>query len=104
MSISENLKLPTWLGGSLAPSLLSAGLAVVVTAVLLPAGKSMAWEGDDGDGRADRGAVRLLKTIPIPGTPQNPTGGKLYSYDISWVDQHSRTYYLADRSNLAVVI
>src|SRR6266852_5445120 len=40
----------------------------------------------------------------IPGTALNPTGGKLYSFDISWVDQHSRTYYLADRSNAAVDI
>jgi len=104
MSTSKNLKLTTWLGGLLTPQFLSTALAVVVTAVLLPVGKSAAWDGDrDGnEGVADRGAVRLLKTIPLPGALNNPTGGKLYSFDISWVDQRSRTYYLADRSNLAV--
>src|SRR5215470_16014687 len=83
----------------------SAASAVAVTAILLPVA-SIAWDGDreDNEGKADRGAVRLLKTIPIPGTVQNTTGGKLYSFDISWVDQKSRTYYLADRSNLAVDI
>src|SRR6266566_8282518 len=104
MSTSKNLKLTTLLGGVLAPRLLSTALAVVITAVLLPVGKNTAWGGGPGgnEGVADRGAVRLLKTIPIPGTALNPTGGKLYSFDISWVDQHSRTYYLADRSNLSV--
>src|SRR5262249_12363023 len=77
--------------------------ALAVAAVLLPVGNT-AWGGgpEGNEGVADRGAVRLLKTIPIPGTALNPTGGKLYSFDISWVDQQSRTYYLADRSNLAV--
>jgi hypothetical protein len=81
----------------------SGTLAVAVAAVLLPAG-NVAWGGGKGgdEGRADRGAVRLLKTIPIPGTTLNPTGGNMYSFDISWVDQQSHTYYLADRSNLAV--
>src|SRR5260370_33959196 len=102
MSTSKNLKLTTWLGGWLTPQFLSTALAVVVTAVLLPVGKSAAWGDDKGDNeeKADRGAVRLLKTIPVPGTLNNPTGGKLYSFDISWVDQRSRTYYLPDRSNL----
>ena len=104
MSTSKNLKLTTWLGGLLTPQFLSTALAVVVTAVLLPVGKNTAWGGDreGNEGVADRGAVRLLKTIPVPGALNNPTGGKLYSFDISWVDQRSRTYYLADRSNLAV--
>ncbi len=104
MSTSKNLKLTTWLGGLFTPQFLSTALVVAVTAVLLPVGKSAAWDRDreNNEGAADRGAVRLLKTIPVPGTLNNPTGGKLYSFDISWVDQHSRTYYLADRSNLAV--
>src|SRR5258708_18084646 len=103
MSTSKNLKLTTWLGGLLTPQFLSTALAVVVTAVLLPVGNT-AWGGgpEGNEGVADRRAVRLLKTIPVPGTLNNPTGGKLYSFDISWVDQRSRTYYLADRSNLAV--
>jgi hypothetical protein len=105
MSTSENVKLTTWLRGLLAPRLLSTALAVVVGAVLLPIGKNTAWGGDseDNKGEKDRGAVRLLKTIPIPRTTANTTGG-LYSYDISWVDQQSRTYYLADRSNVVVDI
>jgi hypothetical protein len=48
------------------------------------------------------GAVRLLKTVPIPGTSANATNGKLYSFDISFVDPSTQTYYLADRSNVAV--
>lgn len=104
MSVSKNFKLTTCHSGLLAPRLLSTALAVAAIAILLPAGKSAAWDGRDNEGVADRGAVRLLKTIPIPGTALNPTGGKLYSFDISWVDQKSRTYYLADRSNLAVDI
>jgi hypothetical protein len=104
MSAAKKLKLTTCLSGLPAWRLLSTALAVAVTAVLLPVGKSAAWDGHDNEGAADRGAVRLLKTIPIPGTALNPTGGKLYSFDISWVDQKSRTYYLADRSNLAVDI
>ena len=43
-------------------------------------------------------------TVQIPGTSANTTGGKLYVFDISWVDQPSRTYYLADRSNAVVDI
>jgi hypothetical protein len=104
MSATKKLKLTTCLCGLPARRLLSTALAVAVTAVLLPVGKSAAWDRHDNEGVADRGAVRLLKTIPIPGTALNPTGGKLYSFDISWVDQKSRTYYLADRSNLAVDI
>jgi hypothetical protein len=46
MSTSKNLKLTTWPGGLLAPRFLSIALAVVVTAVLLPVGKSAAWDGD----------------------------------------------------------
>jgi hypothetical protein len=46
--------------------------------------------------------VRLLKTIPVPVSPLNSTAGALYSFDISWVDQSTGTYYLADRSNKAV--
>jgi len=40
-------------------------------------------------------AVRFLHSVPIP-------GGPMYSFDISWIDQASQTYYLADRSNKAV--
>src|SRR6516162_5234560 len=43
-------------------------------------------------------ALRLIKIIPIPPTPQNSVG-KMYSFDISWVDPANGLYYLADRSN-----
>src|SRR2546427_9543826 len=36
--------------------------------------------------------LRLLATIEVPGAP-------LESFDISWVDPATHTYYLADRSN-----
>ena len=32
-------------------------------------------------------AVRLLATVPIPGTAANTTAGNMYVFDISWVDQ-----------------
>jgi hypothetical protein len=53
-------------------------------------------------GKSDRGAVRLLKTIPVPVVSAVNTTGGLYSFDISFVDQSTQTYYLADRSNVAV--
>jgi hypothetical protein len=53
-----------------------------------------------GSVRAE-GPVRLLTTIPVPVSAANTTGG-LYSFDISFVDQSTQTYYLADRSNAVV--
>jgi hypothetical protein len=41
--------------------------------------------------------VKLLMTIPVPGTP-------LENFDISFVDQTTHRYYLADRSNAALDI
>jgi hypothetical protein len=79
----------------------SLALATALAAVVLPAGS--AAQGNN-EGKADRGAVRLFTTVPIPGTSVNTTGGKMYVFDISWVDQESHTYYLADRSNAVVDI
>ena len=59
-------------------------------------------EREGNEGVDVRRAVRLLKTVPIPGTAANMTNGKLYSFDISFVDQLTQTYYLADRSNAVV--
>src|SRR5262245_47781510 len=73
-------------------------LMLAVVAMLLPIG-NVAWGNEGND---DRGAVRLLKTVPIPGTAANATNGKLYSFDISFVDPATQTYYLADRSNAVV--
>jgi len=46
--------------------------------------------------------VLFQEAVPIPvNTAVNNTGG-LFSFDISFVDQTTQTYYLADRSNKAV--
>jgi hypothetical protein len=47
-------------------------------------------------------AARLLATVRVPPTKTNTTAGALYSFDISWVDQPNRLYFLADRSNKVV--
>jgi len=47
-------------------------------------------------------ASRLLATVRVPPTTTNTTAGALYSFDISWVDQPNRLYFLADRSNRVV--
>ena len=79
-------------------------LAALIAPVLLLCGNA-AW-GDDGKGASRppkvkvEPAVRLLTTIPIPTTDAAvSTAGALYSYDISWIDQGTQLYYLADRSN-----
>src|SRR5271166_7185600 len=64
---------------------------------LLPLG-SAAW-GQAADPNAP--ALRLINTIPINGTAGN-RATKMYSFDISWVDQVTGLFYLADRSNAAV--
>src|SRR5437868_15394760 len=68
-------------------------------AVALCAGSAFAKDagdngnnGDNGDNGDNGGAVRLLTTIPVPGTA-------LRAFDISWVDASTQRYYLADRSN-----
>jgi len=44
-----------------------------------------------------KGAVRLLATVPVPGTLQ-----PLRAFDISWLDAATQLYFLADRSNASV--
>jgi hypothetical protein len=83
------------------------GPAMLAAAALLLVGN--ATRADDGNGNkgneaGDDRAVRLLQVVPVPVSNDNNTAGGLYSYDISWVDQKSETYYLADRSNKAVDI
>jgi hypothetical protein len=77
---------PSVMAAAIAPALLSVG--------------NTAWAENAKNDRA----VRLLETIRIPPTKTNNTAGGLYSFDISWVDQTTRTYYLADRSNAVVNI
>src|SRR6478609_2848168 len=83
-------------------------LAGTVAVVALCAGTALADNGNcngngngnsngdgHGNGNDNGGAVRLLTTIPVPGTA-------LRGFDISWVDASTQRYYLADRSNKAV--
>jgi hypothetical protein len=55
----------------------------------------------NGQSHGDR-ALRLLSLAPVPASATNNTGGAMYVFDISFVDQQTQTYYLADRSNAAV--
>src|SRR5262245_36972491 len=77
--------------------------AAVATAVLSFSSAAIADDNDRGKGeaRADR-ALRLIGLAPIPASSANNTAGGLYSFDISFVDQSTDTYYLADRSNAVV--
>src|SRR5277367_3383416 len=69
-------------------------LAVATASTLLLPGAA-AWAAKP------TGPVSLQFTIPVPVAPTNKTGG-MYGFDISFVDQTNRTYYLGDRSNSAV--
>jgi hypothetical protein len=46
-------------------------------------------------------ALKLLSSVPVPVATGNTTLG-MYSFDISFIDQATGIYYLADRSNKAV--
>jgi hypothetical protein len=93
--------------------------AALLGLLLLPAGKpawgqmpdengSQTGGADFSRGHKDRGeagsdrALRLLTLAPVPVNAANTTAGAMYSFDISYVDQRTQTYYLADRSNKAV--
>jgi hypothetical protein len=76
-------------------TLLCTAVGVLAAAMLATGAASMEGAGKDG-------AVRLLSTVPIPATKTNTTAGKMYVFDISFVDQTTQTYYLADRSNAVV--
>src|ERR1700730_7764313 len=75
-----------------------AGVSALAAAALLMVGNA-AWADKEKD--KNSGPVKLLTTIPIPPTAAN-VGKNLYSYDISFVDQKTEMYYLADRSNNVV--
>jgi hypothetical protein len=76
-------------------TLLCTAVSIFAAAMLATDAFSMDREGKDG-------SVHLLTTVPIPGTAANTTGGKMFVFDISFVDQTTQTYYLADRSNAVV--
>src|SRR5947209_3677722 len=78
---------------------LSLLLAAVVPVLPLGAGSSRA----DGDDDRSNGAVRLLKSVPVPGSDVNTTSpGKMIVFDISRIDQATQIYYLDDRSNAVI--
>src|SRR5690349_6092612 len=79
------------------------GFITFAAAGLLLVGNAVAVEKKPEKPKNDR-AVRLLQTIPIPVSPENSTADGLYSFDISWIDQPTGIYYLADRSNKRVQI
>jgi hypothetical protein len=64
-------------------------------ASVLGAGVALA-DDNGGDREHAGGAVKLLTTIPVPGSVP------MVSFDISWVDPDTHLYYLGDRSNQAV--
>lgn len=78
--------------------------AILIGLLLLPAGTGVLAE-ESGQQRGAAGgdrAIRLKTLAPIPPTKTNTTAGAMYSFDISFVDQKTQTYYLADRSNAAI--
>jgi hypothetical protein len=81
---------------------MSRNRTLLCTAIGILAAGMLATGASSREGERNDGAVRLLKTVPIPGTPANTTAGKMYVFDISFVDQTTQTYYLADRSNAVV--
>jgi hypothetical protein len=68
----------------------------VLAAAIAPALLSV---GNAAEAAKNDRATRLLATIRVPPIT---TAGALYSFDISWVDQTHRLYFLADRSNKVV--
>jgi hypothetical protein len=76
---------PVRLAAPLRAALCSAALAGAVF------GTSPALAENEGH----QGALRLIRTISTP-------GAELHGFDISWIDQSTQRYYLADRSNAAV--
>ena len=73
-------------------------LPIVATVSILAFSAQVALADDEEDGA---GAVRLLGSVAVPGTTTNASG-KMYVFDISWVDANTQLYYLADRSNAVV--
>jgi hypothetical protein len=77
---------------------LSLLLGAMVPVLLLSVGSGRAAGEDNG---SNGGPVRFLRSVPVPGSATNPSG-KMFVFDISWVDQATQLYYLADRSNAVI--
>ena len=71
----------------------SGGLALICGLLAASTCASPTFADDDHD----RGALRLIKVVPVP-TNLAP----LVSFDISWIDPSTERYYLSDRSNAAI--
>ena len=89
----------THLCGSIGRSGKLLGMAALASLLVLTAAYAQT-KGIPEDTRA----LRLLTLAPVPASPENTTGGGMYSFDISYVDTTNQTYYLADRSNKAVQV
>jgi DNA-binding beta-propeller fold protein YncE len=66
-------------------------LSALLCVVSLTLSSTLAFAHRDGN------SYRQIALVTIPGAPLN-------SFDISWVDRSSQTYYLADRSNKGIDI
>ena len=75
------------------------GPAIVAAAALLLAGTG-AWAASKKKDPPEL-PVLFQGAVAVPVDAANTTGG-LFSFDISFVDQTTQTYYLADRSNKAI--
>lgn len=78
---------------------LSLLLIVIIPVLMLGAGSSRA--DDENDGRTGK-PVKFLKGVPVPGNAHRNPSGKMFVFDISWIDQATQVYYLADRSNAVI--
>jgi hypothetical protein len=67
--------------------------SLAFAAVAIAASLCSAPARADRDSDGAREAVKLIKTIPVPG---------LGVFDISWIDPATQLYYLADRSNKVI--
>jgi len=76
-------------------------MGLLASLLVLSPGHAQNNQGQNNQGQG-AGALRLLSLTPVPVSPLNTTAGAMYSFDISFVDQSTQTYYLADRSNKAV--
>ena len=76
----------------------TSALMVAVPLVLLPLGTG-AWAASSK--KMAELPVLFQEAVTVPVGSANTTGG-MFSFDISFVDQTTQTYYLADRSNRAV--
>ena len=69
------------------------GVGAVAAALLFAGGTSWAQSSEP--------ALKLRSSVPVPVAAGNTTGG-MYSFDISFIDQATGVYFLADLSNQAV--